>query len=101
MNANFFDASDPISIIRFLANFKLTCYKNNIYKGVATWVLLFEVKNTLAPTLKRHMSEAAHINPVFTSANTSKLLMQKKLLQSYPGVVNFSLKISGNEEAID
>lgn len=53
VKAYFFDRSSPISVIRFLATFKLACITNNINERAALRVLLFIIKNALATILDR------------------------------------------------
>jgi len=39
MKANFFDATDLISILSFLGNFKAACDSNDVHEGAAMWIL--------------------------------------------------------------
>lgn len=51
MKEHYFDPSDPISIVGFLATFKLVCDTNCVHKEAAMEVLLLSVKNALASAL--------------------------------------------------
>lgn len=46
------------------------------------------------------MFAVAHMAPVFDSANTTKPLIQKKLLRSYPKVVYYLLKKFSKDQPI-
>lgn len=95
MMADFFDPSNLISIIKFLAAFNLACYTNNINVGAAMWVLLFVVKNAQTTSLNSCMSAAAHIKQFFLLVNITVSLIQKKLQRSHSEVVNYLHKNSG------
>lgn len=95
--AHVFDQSDPASIIRILATIKLLCDTIYIHQGLAMAVQPFFVKNALSTTLNSCMSAAACISPAAASVNTNKPLIQKKLLQFYPEVVNLLHKKFAND----
>lgn len=79
----------------------MRCDTSNIHEGAAMCLLPSLVKNALTVTFNSRMSPGVHINPVVSSAYTTKLLVQKKnLLQSYPKVVNYLLKKFPNFQAI-
>lgn len=82
MNEHCFDPRNLISIIGFLATFKLTCDVTSIHEGAAMEVLLFFIKNSLSATLYSCMTAAAHITLAVTSVKTFELLIQRKLLRS-------------------
>lgn len=92
MKAQFIDPIDPISLTRFPATFKLECDTETMYEGSDICVLPFFVTDTLATTVNCHMSAATRIKPVVDSVNTTEPLIKKKLLQSYPEVVNYLLR---------
>lgn len=71
----FFDLSNPISIIRFLANFKLELDTNSIHEKAAMSLLPFFVNNAMATTLKSRMSAAAHVNPVVAFVESTEPLI--------------------------
>lgn len=58
------------------------------------------VKNALATTLNGRMYATAHINPVVALDNTPESLIEKKLLRSYPKVVDYFLKKIARDQAI-
>lgn len=88
MKANFSTkVVPPISVLGFFAIFKLVCDTNNIHEGAAMWLLPFFVNNTFSITLNSLISAAAHIFSI-ASVNTFESPTQKKLLLSYPEVVN-------------
>lgn len=55
-------------------------------------MLPFFFKNALT-TLNSHMSTAGNITPFIASVNTTKPLIQKKLMGAYSEVVNYLLKM--------
>lgn len=63
MKAHFFDTSDPISIIGFLATFKFACDTNRIHERADMWVLYFCEENILASILISRMSAAFNNTP--------------------------------------
>lgn len=92
MKANFFDPSDSVFIVGFIATFKLVGDTSRIHEGAAMRVLPFIVKNALATTLNSRMVTATHIAFVVASVNTVKPTTQQKLLRSYAEIVNYLLK---------
>lgn len=50
--AHFFDPSNSISLIGFLAIFQMACDSNNSHGEAAMWVVPYFVKNVSAITLK-------------------------------------------------
>lgn len=74
MRAPFFDPSDYISIISFLAISKLACNTNLIYEGDAMWVYSFFIENVLAPALSICMLAATNIAPNAASVHSAEPL---------------------------
>lgn len=99
MKAHFFDPKDSISVIKYLATFKLAWDNNSIHEGAVIWVLLRYVSETLAKALNscmcatnRYFSFAALVRNVENWA--------PKLLRSYIEVVNYLLKKFATSRAI-
>lgn len=61
MRAHFIYLSDPTSITRFLANFKIACDSSRIHQDTAAGELLFLVKNAQETTLNRRRPAATNI----------------------------------------
>lgn len=99
MKAHLFDPTDPISIMGFQPAFKHACDMNRIHEGAAMWVLLFFVK-ALASNLNSHLSSATNNAPAVTTVQLAEPLKQKKLLWSYPKVVNYLPKMFTYDQAI-
>lgn len=53
------------------------------------WVLLLIIEKAVTMIVSNRMSAAAQITPVVASVDTAEPLIQKKLLRSYPEVVNY------------
>lgn len=98
MKAHFFDPKDPISIIGFLATFKLACDTNKIHEGVAMWVLSHYLKDTLANALNSRM--CAEDRSASLPASERNEPRSRKLLRSYPEVVNYLFKKISTDQAI-
>lgn len=64
------------------------------------WLVPFFAKNVLASTLNICVSVAVYITPAVASVKIIVLLIQKKLLPSYPAVVNYFPKKFANDQAI-
>lgn len=73
MEAHFFDRSDPISVIGFLATLKQSCNTDGIHEGEAMWDLQFFVNNALSETLSSRMSAEKYIVPVVAAINIVQL----------------------------
>lgn len=69
IKAHFFDLNDLISIIGFLATFKLVGVKDCIHKEAAMHVLSSNVINKLSSTLNSRMSVATNIAPITASVH--------------------------------
>lgn len=100
MIVHFFDHSDPISIVGFLATFKLAYVVNRILAGAAMWVLLCSLESALGTTLNRCMSVATNIAPNVAPVHLAESLKQRRLLQSYLEIVNNLLRRFSNGQAI-
>lgn len=100
MKAHFFHTSDPISIIDFLATFKLACDTNRVHEGVPMRVLPFLVINALASTLNSCMLATISISPAVVFVHFAKPLKQERFLWSYREVFNYFLKRFANDQAI-
>lgn len=78
---HFFDLNSLISIIGFLATYKLACDTNNMHEEAAIWVQPSFYKTAFATTLNSRMSGLDYITPAFVLITTTELLIPKKLLQ--------------------
>lgn len=65
MKAHDFDPKESISIIGFLAPFKLACNTNRIHEGSAIWALPHYVHETIANALNSGMCAEDITAPVF------------------------------------
>lgn len=74
MQAHFFVLSYHISIIGFLAAFKIACSTNRLDEGVAMWVLLFFVKNALALSLNNRVFAATNLAQAVASLQLTEPL---------------------------
>lgn len=101
MKEYFFNLSDSISFIGFLATFKHACKANRIDEGAAKRVLPFLVKSALPSSFDRRTSAVANIAPMAASVQSAESLKQQnKLLWSYSKVVSYLLKQFANDGAI-
>lgn len=99
MKEHFVDPRDPISIVGFLATFKIPCDTNKIHERAAMWVLRHFVKETLANVLNSHMC-AEERSVLIAASVQNKEVRPLKLLQSYPEFVNYLWKKFATEHAI-
>lgn len=79
----FFDLSNLVSIVEFIANTELVSNTKNIHEGTTMRMLPLFAKIVLATTLNSCMFIAAQVIPDVTSVNTTRPLMQRKLLRLY------------------
>lgn len=64
------------------------------------WEFIFLVKNALSSTCNSYMSADTRIALAFASVYLAEPLGQKKVLRSYPEVVNYLLEKFASEQAI-
>lgn len=100
IKGQFFDRSDPISIIFLLAIFKLACDTNCNHEKAGIRILLCYLKNDFAASLRSRIAAVRSVAPAVASVNTVKWRTQKKLYRSYLEVVNYLLKKVANGQAI-
>lgn len=91
MKARFCDPKKPVSIIEFLKTFNLAGDTNNTLDGVDMWILTHHVKKKLAATLNGHLCAQYWLAPLAASVR-HKHHCSRKLLRSFPEVVNYLLK---------
>lgn len=99
MKAHIFDPKDPISIVGFLATFKLVYDTNNIHEKAAMLVLPNYVNNTLDSALNsgRYVCGKSFSLRAVSVGNEPR---SRKFFQSYPKDVNYHLKKYATDQAI-
>lgn len=91
MKSHFLNPIKAISIIVFIASFKLARETNRIEKRAAVWVLPHFVHETLANALQFLMyAEDVTVPIIFLVCNNDT--RSRKLLRYYPEMVNYLLK---------
>ena len=93
LRSHFFDATDPISILAFLPQFKTACDTNGVHEGAETWLFQFFIKSPAKAAL------VARIR----APNKAKAKHGRKdgILTSYVQVVNYLLRSYATDEVID
>lgn len=99
MNEHFFNSKGPIPIIGFVATFKFACDTNYVHEGTAMWALPHFIDETLtyAPNSRMY---AEHSLALLTASVRDKEPRFRKLLVSYPEVVNYFLKTFATDRTV-
>lgn len=90
---------DPVSIIGFLATFKLAFDTNRMKKRAAKWLLPHYVNDTLSSALYSRMCFEEN-SSFFSALVRSVGSRSRKVLRSCPEVVNVLLKKLATDQAI-
>ena len=90
MKTHTFGGQDPITVLRFLARFKIACDHNGVSEGAAVWCFQFYLTGQAHALLQSRL----HGNIMVVDAE------QRELLQTYPEVVNFLLRTYLTDEVI-
>lgn len=91
VKAHFFDHKDPISIMRFLATFKLPCVTNKIHEDVTIWGLPHFVKESIANASNSRMCAEDRTAPFSATVRHDEIRL-RKLLRSYSKMVKYLVK---------
>lgn len=99
MRAHFFDQKYAISIIEFLATFKLANNASRFQEGAAMCVLTHYVNETPSNKLNGRMRATDEFSPIAALVRNGDK-WSRKHLQSYLEIVNYSLKKFAKDQAI-
>lgn len=99
MKTHPFNPKNLIYIIEFLATFKMACNTNDIFEGVAMWVLPHFVHKRLGKTFNSCMCAENRLASLAASVRNQKRF-SRKLLRLYPEIANYFLKKFVVDQAI-
>lgn len=101
MKSHIFSPFQPISIVRFLRNFKLACETNGVHEGSPIWLFNFFMKNSSSAVLNTRSASSQKTQIWNLSAGKTITL------STYPQIFNYSLhnyaadeNIAGTEDDI-
>lgn len=93
IKARFFDSSDPIAIIRFIATFQLASKINNNHEGASMWNLPFFVQNTFCNDIQQTFVCCCLQQPICPPNEHYKTTAPNKL----PGTIFISRSLTSKD----